>query len=250
MKTAIECRGVGRRFGALVALDDVSFTVARGEVRALIGPNGAGKTTLFNVINGLLKPSAGKVFLDDVDLTDLPSERICQQGISRTFQLTSLFPEMTGFENVQLAAQAKLAGRWYPLGGASVFRVAAALADEAFERLALQRIAKTTAAELSHGDQRLLEVAMALAQRPDVLMLDEPTQGLSISETQETIDTLKLLLSESDLTVVLVEHDMEVVFQLAHRIAVLHRGRLIADGTAADVKENPLVQEAYLGGLE
>lgn len=250
MKTSIECRGVGRKFGALVALEDVSFKVGRGEVRALIGPNGAGKTTLFNIINGVLKPNAGKVFHDENDLTGLPSEQICQRGISRTFQLTSLFPEMTSFENVRLAAQAKLAGRWHPLGGASVFKQATQLAEQSLERLGLQRIARTASAELSHGDQRLLEVAMAVAQRPDVLMLDEPTQGLSIDETQKAVDTLKLLLSETDLTVILVEHDMEVVFQLADRIAVLHRGRLIADGTPVEVKGNSLVQEAYLGGLE
>ena len=250
MKPAIECLGVSRRFGALIALENVSFKVMPGEVRALIGPNGAGKTTLFNVINGVLKPSAGKVRHIGRDLTGLASEQICQQGISRTFQLTSLFPQMTGFENICLAAQAKLSGRWYPFGGRSVHRQAEERAEHAIEQLSLTHIAATCAAELSHGDQRLLEVAMALAQRPNVLMLDEPTQGLSISETQETIDRLQALLSESDLTVVLVEHDMEVVFRLANRIAVLHRGQLIADGTSDEVRGNALVQEAYLGGLE
>jgi branched-chain amino acid transport system ATP-binding protein len=250
MKTAIECTGVTRRFGALVALEDVNLKVMQGEVRALIGPNGAGKTTLFNVINGVLKPSAGKVHHDGQDLTGMASEQICQRGISRTFQLTSLFAQMTGFDNVCLAAQAKLAGRWYPLGGASVHREAKERAEHALRQLSLMHIASTPAVELSHGDQRLLEVAMALAQRPDVLMLDEPTQGLSISETQKTIDRLRALLGESDLTVVLVEHDMEVVFSLASQIAVLHRGRLIADGSADDVRGNALVQEAYLGGLE
>lgn len=250
MKTAIECFGVGRRFGALVALEDVNLKVMQGEVRALIGPNGAGKTTLFNVINGVIKPSAGKVQFAGTNLTGLASEQVCQLGISRTFQLTSLFPQMTAFENVCLAAQAKLAGRWYPIAGGSVLALAEHRADQALAKLALRHLATTISAELSHGDQRLLEVAMALAQQPDVLMLDEPTQGLSISETQETIDKLQTLLSESGLTVVLVEHDMEVVFRLANRIAVLHRGHLIADGTAEEVRDNALVQEAYLGGLD
>lgn len=250
MKTAIECIAVSRNFGALAALEDVSFKVMEGEIRALIGPNGAGKTTLFNVINGTIKPSAGKVHHRGNDLTGLPSESICQRGISRTFQLTSLFPQMTGFENVSLAAQAKLAGRWYPFGGRKILAEAGRRADEALERLSLGHIAGTQAAELSHGDQRLLEVAMAMAQSPDILMLDEPTQGLSISETHEIIERLRTLLKEQSLTVVLVEHDMEVVFELADRIAVLHRGHLIADGTVDEVRGDALVQEAYLGGVD
>jgi branched-chain amino acid transport system ATP-binding protein len=250
MKTAIECIAVGRNFGALAALEDVSFKVMEGEIRALIGPNGAGKTTLFNVINGTIKPSAGKIHHHGVDVTGLRSESICQRGISRTFQLTSLFAQMTGRENVSLAAQAKLPGRWYPFGGGRILADAGRRADEALERLSLGHIADTPAAELSHGDQRLLEVAMAMAQSPDILMLDEPTQGLSISETQEIIERLRGLLKEQSLTVVLVEHDMEVVFELADRIAVLHRGHLIADGTVEEVRGDALVQEAYLGGVD
>jgi len=250
MKTAIECIAVSRNFGALAALKDVSFKVMEGEVRALIGPNGAGKTTLFNVINGTIKLSSGKVRHRGDDLTGLRGEHICQKGISRTFQLTSLFPQMTSFENVSLAAQAKLSGRWFPIGGRKVLAEAGRRANEALERLSLKHIADTPALELSHGDQRLLEVAMAVAQKPDVLMLDEPTQGLSIDETHEIIGRLRALLKEQSLTVVLVEHDMDVVFELADRIAVLHRGHLIADGTVGEVRGNALVQEAYLGGVD
>lgn len=250
MTTALECIGVGRNFGALAALADVSLKVKKGEVRAVIGPNGAGKSTLFNVIAGTLKPSGGQVIVNNEDLTGMRSQSICQRGISRTFQLSALFPEMSAFDNVRLAAQGKLSGRWKLFGGAGVLDEAGSLAEQAMARLNLSAIYDTPAGTLSHGDQRLVEVAMALAQRPAILMLDEPTQGMSIQETLRTVDTLKSMLQEESLTVVLVEHDMDVVFSLADRIAVLHRGRLIADGTVEEVKADPGVQDAYLGGLD
>ncbi len=250
MTTALECIGVGRNFGALAALADVSLKVQQGEVRAVIGPNGAGKSTLFNVIAGTLKPTGGQVIVNNEDLTGMRSQAICQRGISRTFQLSALFPEMSAFDNVRLAAQGKLSGRWKMFGGASVLEQASGLAEQAMARLNLSAIYDTPAGTLSHGDQRLVEVAMALAQRPAILMLDEPTQGMSIQETHRTVDTLKAMLQEESLTVVLVEHDMDVVFSLADRIAVLHRGRLIADGTVEEVKADAGVQDAYLGGLD
>ncbi len=250
MTTALECIGVGRNFGALAALAEVSLKVELGEVRAVIGPNGAGKSTLFNVIAGTLKPSGGQVIVNNEDLTGMRSQAICQKGISRTFQLSALFPEMSAFDNVRLAAQGKLTGRWKMLGGSQVLEQASSLAEQAMARLNLKEIYDTPAGTLSHGDQRLVEVAMALAQRPAILMLDEPTQGMSIQETHRTVDTLKAMLAEESLTVVLVEHDMDVVFSLADRIAVLHRGRLIADGTVEEVKADAGVQDAYLGGLD
>ena len=250
MSLALECIGVGRNFGALAALSDVSLKVQTGEVRAVIGPNGAGKSTLFNVIAGALKPSAGQVFVQGNDLTGIRAEAMCHSGISRTFQLSSLFPEMTAFDNVRLAAQGKLRGRWKMFGGKDVLDQASARAEQAMARLNLKLIGDTPAGTLSHGDQRLVEVAMALAQRPSILMLDEPTQGMSIQETQKTVETLRAMLTEEDLTVILVEHDMDVVFSLADRIAVLHRGRLIADGTVEEVKADAGVQDAYLGGLD
>ena len=250
MTTVLECIGVGRNFGALAALADVSLNVKQGEVRAVIGPNGAGKSTLFNVIAGTLKPSGGQVIVNNEDLTGMRAQAICQRGISRTFQLSALFPEMSAFDNVRLAAQGKLAGRWKMLGGSHVLEQASNLAEQAMARLNLSAIYDTPAGTLSHGDQRLVEVAMALAQRPAILMLDEPTQGMSIQETHRTVDTLKAMLQEESLTVVLVEHDMDVVFSLADRIAVLHRGRLIADGTVEEVKADAGVQDAYLGGLD
>ncbi|MBV8411466.1 MAG: ABC transporter ATP-binding protein [Alphaproteobacteria bacterium] len=245
----LELEGVTRRFGALVALDQVAMAVEEGEVRAVIGPNGAGKTTLFNVITGTVKPSAGTIRFAGESIGGQPSHHVCRLGLSRTFQITALFPEMSARENARLAAQARHARRWQPFGGAGVFRQAAALADAALEQLGLTSIGDTPAGLLSHGDQRLLEVAMAMAQQPRVLLLDEPTQGLSVEETAQAVDTLARFLQASRMTVLLVEHDMEVVFRLAHRITVLHRGAVIADSTPDAVKADPAVQDAYLGGF-
>ncbi len=246
----LELDGVTRRYGALVALDQVAMAVEQGEVRAVIGPNGAGKTTLFNVITGTVRPTAGSIRFEGQPITGLASHQICRLGLSRTFQITALFPEMSARENARLAAQARDRRRWQPFGGTSLFEEAGARADAALEQLGLAGIADRPAGLLSHGDQRLLEVAMALAQQPRVLLLDEPTQGLSIEETAQAVDTLARFLKTSRLTVLLVEHDMEVVFRLAHRITVLHRGAVIADGAPHEVKADEAVQEAYLGGLE
>ena len=246
----LECKGLVRRFGALVAVDDVDMAVEPGEIRAVIGPNGAGKSTFFNLITSVLKPSAGQVIFAGENITGMPVHRVAQLGIARTFQLCHIFPALTVRENVRIAAQARDHSRWRFLGGGSVLSSSAAVADEAIERMRLTRFAEMTAAMLSHGDQRLLEVAMAIAQKPRLLMLDEPTQGLSIEETGRAVQILKDMLAEGDLSVLLVEHDMEVVFELADNITVLHRGRVIADGPPAAVRANAEVRSAYLGGSE
>jgi branched-chain amino acid transport system ATP-binding protein len=244
----LELDGLTKRFGGLIAVNQVTMQVEAGEVRAVIGPNGAGKTSLFHLITGVLRPTSGDVRFDGQSLSGLSSYRVCQAGLSRTFQLTALFPEMTARENTCLAAQARLPRCWQPFGGRSVFKEARARGDEALERLGLAPVAGRPAGLLSHGDQRLLEVAMALAQRPRVLLLDEPTQGLSVEETLTAVETLAGLLTDGALTVLLVEHDMEVVFRLAHKITVLHRGTVIADGPPHAVKADAAVQAAYLGG--
>jgi branched-chain amino acid transport system ATP-binding protein len=245
----LELDELTKRYGGLVAVDRVTMRIESGEVRAVIGPNGAGKTSLFHLITGVVKATEGRVRFDGHDVSALPAYHRCQRGMSRTFQLTSLFPEMTARENTRLAAQARDAKRWLPLRGAGVFRGAAHAGDAALERLGLAPIADRPAGLLSHGDQRLLEVAMALAQQPRLLLLDEPTQGLSVEETAQAVEVLAGLFAAGDLTVLLVEHDMEVVFRLAHKITVLHRGAVIADGDPDTVRADEGVQDAYLGGF-
>jgi branched-chain amino acid transport system ATP-binding protein len=234
----------------LVAVDGIDLAVEPGEIRAVIGPNGAGKSTVFNLITSVLKPSAGQVIFAGEDVTGMPVHEVAQKGIARTFQLCHIFPALTVRENVRIAVQARDARRWQFLGGGRVLNRSASAADEAIARMRLTRMADATAAMLSHGDQRLLEIAMAIAQKPRLLMLDEPTQGLSIEETGRAVQILKDMLTEGDLSVLLVEHDMEVVFKLADNITVLHRGRVIADGSPAAVRASAQVRSAYLGGAQ
>jgi branched-chain amino acid transport system ATP-binding protein len=243
----LECRGLVRRFGALVAVDRVSLTIEPGEIRAVIGPNGAGKSTVFNLITSVLEPQAGQVFFAGEEVTGLPVHRVAQKGIARTFQRCHVFPALTVRENVRIAAQARDPRRWRFFGGRAVRDASGTVADEALEQLRLTSHAGRRADTLSHGDQRLLEIAMAIAQKPRLLMLDEPTQGLSVEETDRAVRILKAMLSRGNLSVLLVEHDMEVVFKLADNITVLHRGRVIADGAPAAVKANAEVRSAYLG---
>jgi len=246
----LECKGLVRHFGALVAVDNVDMTVEPGEIRAVIGPNGAGKSTVFNLITSVHRPTAGQVIFAGEDITGLPVYEIAQKGIARTFQLCHIFPALTARENVRIAAQARDARRWRFIGGGPVLSRSKGVADEALEHMRLTRFADVPASMLSHGDQRLLEVAMAIAQQPRLLMLDEPTQGLSLEETDRAVRILKDMLKGGNLSVLLVEHDMEVVFKLADNITVLHRGRVIADGSPATVRANTKVRSAYLGGTE
>lgn len=245
----LELDDLTKRYGGIVAVDHVTMRIEAGEVRAVIGPNGAGKTSLFHLITGVVKATEGSVRFADQDVSALPAHVRCQRGMSRTFQLTSLFPEMSARDNTRLAAQAREGKRWLPLGGSGVFHGAAQRGDAALERLGLTHVADRPAGLLSHGDQRLLEVAMALAQQPRLLLLDEPTQGLSVEETAQAVEVLASLFASGGLTVLLVEHDMEVVFRLAHKITVLHRGSVIADGDPETVKADESVQNAYLGGF-
>jgi branched-chain amino acid transport system ATP-binding protein len=245
----LELAELSRRFGGLVAVDRVTMRVEEGEVRAVIGPNGAGKSTLFNLITGVLKPTQGEVRFVGQTLTGLSVPRISQRGIARTFQVTALFPELSARDNARLATQARRPGRWRFYGGSQVFAEAGQRADQALEQLGLAAVADRPAGLLSHGDRRLLEIAMALAQDPRLLLLDEPTQGLSVEETAQAVEILGSMLADSRMAVLLVEHDMEVVFRLAHRITVLHHGAVIADGSPQAVRDDPEVQNAYLGGL-
>lgn len=245
MTPAIEIRDVEVRFGALVAIVDVSTAVMPGERRALIGPNGAGKTTLFNILSGELRPARGRVFVFGQDVTALPPDRRAHLGIGRTFQRNNVFLNLTALENVRLAAQIRdrrSHDLWRP---ASRYAELADEAAAALEQVGLKEKRGVRAADLSYGEARQLELAVALATRPTVLLLDEPTAGMSPAETARMTQLLASLPRET--TLVIIEHDMDVVQQLADRITVLHSGEVVADGPAEEVRANPRVQEVYLG---
>jgi branched-chain amino acid transport system ATP-binding protein len=246
----LETRGLGRAFGALQAVAGVSLAVEPGEVRAIIGPNGAGKTTLFHLISGLLAPTAGRVLFRGDDITALPAPARCRRGISRTFQITSIFPELSVLENVRIAVQLRSGGNFRLVGGRGALEASEERARASLDSLGLLARATEPASTLPHGDQRLLEIAMAVAQEPALLLLDEPTQGLSPEDTVATVAVIREVARRQRLTILLVEHDMDVVFDLADRISVLHFGQLIAEGTPDQVRANADVQVAYLGGGE
>jgi branched-chain amino acid transport system ATP-binding protein len=229
---------------------DLSLDVPPGELRAVIGPNGAGKTTLFHLISGLLPPTSGRVLFRGNDVTALPAPARCRRGISRTFQITSIFPDLTVLENVRIAVQLKSGGNFRLLGGRALLDATEHRARESLGFLGLLDRAGEPAATLPHGDQRLLEIAMALAQEPELLLLDEPTQGLSPEDTTAAVAVIRRIARDRRLTIILVEHDMDVVFDLADRISVLHFGQLIAEGTPDEIRANAEVQAAYLGGLD
>ncbi|WP_119068466.1 ABC transporter ATP-binding protein [Rubrobacter indicoceani] len=236
---------VTKSFGALVATGDVSFGVERGERVALVGPNGAGKTTLFNLISGQTVPDSGTVNLRETDVTRLSPEKRVGAGLGRTFQRNSLFLESTVYENVRLATQARLGVRFQMLRSVLRYRELEDGAREVLERVRLTGRADDRASELSYGEQRQLELGIALASGPEVLLLDEPTAGMSVSETGEMVEMLKGLPKE--MTVLIVEHDMDVVAALARRVIVLNFGSLIADGDIETVRRDERVLAAYLG---
>ena len=249
MTPVLETRALSRSFGALRAVDGVNFAVEPGELRAIIGPNGAGKTSFFHLLSGVIRPSSGQVVWRGEDISALPAPARCRRGISRTFQITSIFPEFTVLENVRIAIQLKAGGNFRLLGGRSLLSSTENQARASLETLGLLDRADLPASTLPHGDQRLLELAMALAQRPELLLVDEPTQGLSPEDTEAAVAVIRQITRERALTILLVEHDMDVVFNLADRISVLHLGQLIAEGSPADIRANPEVQKAYLGGI-
>ena len=238
---------VGKTFGSLVALSGISLTVQNGELRAIIGPNGAGKTTLFNVICGSFPPSTGTIAFDGADITALPAHARVALGIARTFQITEIFPELTVFENVRISTEVAQGYRLRPwIGKAETDKVRAQV-DETLERVGLAAKSRRRVGELSHGDQRAAEIAMALALRPRLLLLDEPTAGMGEQETYEITQLIRRLHKDSKYTIVLIEHDMRVIFHLADRITVLDQGRLLAEGAPAEIDANDAVQAAYLG---
>ncbi|WP_435349689.1 ABC transporter ATP-binding protein [Haloarchaeobius sp. HRN-SO-5] len=249
LETVLETKGLTRRFGELVAVDDLDLEVERGEFRSVIGPNGAGKTTLFNLISGALLPSEGAVIFDGDDVSRLrPHERV-HRGIGRSFQITNVFGGLTVRENVRLAAQAVLRDR-SPVENA--FRSKDSFDDlngrtnDVLDRIGLAERGGEQASTLAYGDRRRLEIGLVLATDPTLVMLDEPTAGMSADETRETMELIGDVLA--DRTVLLIEHDIELVMNASDRITVLNRGEELATGPPEAVAENEQVQQAYLGG--
>ncbi len=247
MSVSLETRDLTIRFGGHVAVDHVSCAFRPGELTAIVGPNGAGKTTYFNLISGQLRATEGQVLLDDADITAESAPLRARRGLGRAFQLTNLFPNLTVAENVRLAVQAKSGVHYDMLRPWSLRRELISRAEEILESVALENRRAHTAAALSHGDQRKLEVALMMALEPRVFMFDEPTAGMSVDEAPIVLDLIARLKQDRSKIILLVEHKMDVVRSLADRIIVLTNGACVADGEPAAVIASPVVQEAYLG---
>jgi branched-chain amino acid transport system ATP-binding protein len=239
----LRTEGLTLRFGGLIAVNNVSFEVRREEIRAIIGPNGAGKSTFFNCLTGVLRPSSGRILFNGEDITGLPPNRISQKGIARSYQITNIMPNATTLENVRIAVQSRHHS-WGMLHHYRAYRDILEKADAVLNSVGLRSKEDELAANLSHGEQRNLEIAIALATEPQLLCLDEPTAGMSAAETHDTMQLVRGIAK--NLTILIVEHDMQVVMELAHRITVLHYGEVLAEGTPAEIQQNSKVLEVYL----
>jgi branched-chain amino acid transport system ATP-binding protein len=244
----LETRGLTKRFGGLTAVDHVNFQVPKGEIRAVIGPNGAGKTTLFNVITGTYRPSRGQVFFKGKEVTGSRPYEISRLGMGRSFQITSTFNRLTAFQNIRLAVLSKKGIRFQLFRRVDKMGDITKETDEVLKRINLDRERNLPAGMLSYGKHRSLEISMALATDPDLVMLDEPTAGMSRDETHYAVELIRRLTEGK--TAVIIEHDMDVVFSLADRITVLHYGQILASGPPKEIRQNQAVKDAYLGELE
>ena len=241
----LEVRDVQKSFDGFQAVGGVSFTVPQGSISAIIGPNGAGKTTLFNLVTGHLTPDAGRVIFKARDVTGIAPHDLCRLGMGRSFQRTNIFPRLTVYQNIQAAFLSHRGRGW------NLFTPVEQLYREDTEALldsvGLLDNAGEVSGFLSHGNQKQLELGLALALEPEILLLDEPTAGMSATETRETIRLIERIAAERGLTLLFTEHDMAVVFSIAHRITVLHQGKVIADGAPGEVRRDPEVRRVYLG---
>ncbi len=243
----LETKKLTKNFGMVCTARELDLSFRAGVLTSIIGPNGAGKSTLINMLSGSLSPDSGRIFFQDRDVTDLPIFKRVRRGLCRSFQVVNVFPELTVFENVQipvLAANGRSGGFFRPLGRETGVR------DEVMELLEVVSLTperNTPANALSHGDQRLLEVGIALASRPRLLFLDEPTAGMNPVERVTILENVRRLSNQGKTTFIIVEHDMDIVFSLSDRVVVLHRGDVIGDGTPEEIKRNEQVREVYLG---
>jgi branched-chain amino acid transport system ATP-binding protein len=242
----LQVEGLMKSFDDFMAVNGANLTVNRGEIVAVIGPNGAGKTTLFNLITGALKRDRGRIVFKGEDISELPPYNICKKGISRSYQIVNIFPRLTVFENVQVAVLS------YQRRSSNLFRPAQSLAvketKSILDSMGLSEKEKSIAGSLSHGDQKILEIAIALGNEPELLILDEPTAGMSPEETSTTMELIKRLGKMRGLTILFCEHDMDIVFSIAQSIMVMRHGQTIIQGSLEEVRSNKEVQEAYLGG--
>jgi branched-chain amino acid transport system ATP-binding protein len=246
MTGVLETRGLTKAFGGLVAVDDVSFTLHKGELLALIGPNGAGKSTCFNMLMGQLRPSAGEVYLAGERISGLSPRQIWRKGVGRTFQITATYSSMTVIENVQMALLSHNGDvfRFRPFA----HRMYRTEAMELLDRVGMGEQADRHCAVLAYGDLKRMELAIALAHAPQLLLMDEPTAGMAPKERVALMELIARIVRDQGVSVLFTEHDMDVVFAHSHRIMVLNRGKLIAEGNAREIRNSPLVQEVYLGG--
>jgi branched-chain amino acid transport system ATP-binding protein len=246
-RVLLETRALRKAFGRVQVANALDLTFEAGVITSIIGPNGAGKSTLINMLSGLIQPDSGEIFFMGQQITRLPIHRRVKMGLCRSFQVVNVFPELTAFDNIQIPVLAVLgrAGRLLiPLRGETIAREEA---NAILSRVGLLHASESRATALSHGDQRLLEIGIALAARPKLLFLDEPTAGMNPVERTKILDSIKRLSAEGKTTFVIVEHDMDVVFSLSDRIVVLHHGDIIADGTKEQIRESSKVREVYLG---
>jgi branched-chain amino acid transport system ATP-binding protein len=243
----LDVKNVSRHFGSLVAVRDVSMSVEAGELRAVIGPNGAGKTTFFNLISGFLTPTSGRILFENEDITNLLPARRVWRGIARTFQVTEVFPELSVRENLRIAVEAAAGYRLRPWISRVANAEVSARVTDLSDMGGLSDKENRPVGELSHGDQRATEIMMALALKPRLLLLDEPTAGMGDQETYNITQLIRQLHKDYKFSIVLIEHDMRVVFHLADRIMVLAEGAMLAEGTPEEIAANEAVQAAYLG---